>query len=156
MTSGSAWTQPRSWPFSRPRASDVIVECNAVVKRFYRYEQRTRTMREFFIRTVLRRPIDVRRATFTLQRFDLPRERSGRVLVVGDQVFRERCFEHLHRFHANGGTLIVVSHDEAIVKELFTRAVWLDHGALRMTGRTAEVLDAYREAGAQPALPVAG
>jgi ABC-type polysaccharide/polyol phosphate transport system ATPase subunit len=245
------------------------------VKRFYRYEHRTRTVREFFIRSVLRRPIHTRQAHFALDQFDLnvyrgdavalvggngsgkstalrliagiytPTEGSvathGRisamidlgvgfhpeltgvenivqhaaimgfsrrqaaarideivefagigafvhepikyyssgmharlafatavlcahpdvllvdeVLVVGDHAFQEQCLHHLQRFREAGGTMIIVSHDEAIVRELCERAVWLDNGRVCMNGRTADVLDAYHAALGRPALPAAG
>jgi ABC-type polysaccharide/polyol phosphate transport system ATPase subunit len=54
-----------------------------VVKRYYRYEHRTSSLREFFIRSVLRRPIHVRHADFTLRDFDLRVERGERVALIG-------------------------------------------------------------------------
>jgi lipopolysaccharide transport system ATP-binding protein len=232
-----------------------------VVKRFHHYEHRTTSLREFFIRSVLRRPIHVRRALFTLRGLDLRvdageavalvgsngsgkstalrliagiyapsegvietrgrltavielgagfhpeltgaenvelyasvmgltrreiRERfpeilafadiadfidepvkvysSGmrarlafavavcvqpdillldEVLAVGDQAFRERCLERLRAFRAAGGTMIVVSHDFDTVRGLCPRAIWLDHGVVRLDGAFDAVLDAY-------------
>jgi ABC-type polysaccharide/polyol phosphate transport system ATPase subunit len=258
----------------RDTARAPVIECRAVTKRFYRYEHRTRTMREFFIRSVLRRPVHVRHAEFTLQDFELrvyqgdsvalvgangsgkstalrliagiytptkgkvatrgrvsaiidlgigfhpeltgvqniaqyaaivglsDRETAGRVdeivefagigefarepikyyssgmharltfataalcvrpdillvdevLAVGDQAFQEKCMQHLHRFRQAGGTLVVVSHAESTVREMCERAVWLDRGCVRMSGRTADVLDAYSGAAARAALPAA-
>jgi ABC-type polysaccharide/polyol phosphate transport system ATPase subunit len=54
-----------------------------VVKRFYRYEHRTTSLREFFIRSVMRRPIHVRHATFTLQDFNLRVDPGERIALVG-------------------------------------------------------------------------
>jgi lipopolysaccharide transport system ATP-binding protein len=65
------------------------------------------------------------------------------VLSVGDEGFRERCMDRLRAFHARGGTLIVVSHDLATVREFCSRAVWMERGAVRMTGDVDEVVDAY-------------
>ena len=249
----------------RARTTGIVVECSNVVKRFYRYEHRTRTMREFFIRTVLGRPINVRRAHFSLDDFHLQvfrgdsvaliggngsgkstalrliagiyaptegtvttrgrlssiidlgigfhpeltgvenvaqygammgigwREMKSRtheiidfsgigefafepikyyssgmharlafataalcirsdillideVLAVGDHTFQQRCLDYLHRFRANGGTMIVVSHVEATVRALCERCVWLDRGRVRMSGTTADVLAAYTSA----------
>jgi ABC-type polysaccharide/polyol phosphate transport system ATPase subunit len=59
------------------------VVCTDVVKRFYRYEHRTTSMREFFIRGILRRPIHVRHAEFTLRDFNLRVERGERVALIG-------------------------------------------------------------------------
>jgi lipopolysaccharide transport system ATP-binding protein len=247
----------------------MVVECRNVQKRFYRYEHRTRTMREFFIRTVLRRPIHVRRAHFSLESFDLQVYRgdsialiggngsgkstalrliagiyaptqgivrtSGRlsaiidlgvgfhpeltgienvaqygammgiprramqartneivefsgigefaaepikyyssgmharlafataalcvksdillideVLAVGDRTFQQRCLDHLDKFRADGGTLIVVSHIDETVRALCERCIWLDRGRVRMSGPTADVMTAYSQS-SQPA-----
>jgi ABC-2 type transport system ATP-binding protein len=68
------------------------------------------------------------------------------VLAVGDQAFRERCFQRLREFHEGGGTLIVVSHDLPTVRNLCSRAVWLQHGRVRLDGSAGSVLDAYDEA----------
>ena len=65
------------------------------------------------------------------------------VLSVGDETFRDRCFERLRRFHAHGGTLIFVSHDLETVREMCTRAIWMDQGAVRMDSEVNEVVDAY-------------
>lgn len=54
-----------------------------MVKKFYHYEHRTTSLREFFIRSVLRRPIHVRRARFTLRGLDLRVERGESVALIG-------------------------------------------------------------------------
>ena len=66
------------------------------------------------------------------------------VLAVGDQAFRQRCLDRLADFHAAGGTLIVVSHDLDTVSRICSRAVWLEHGEVRMDGDVKTVTDAYR------------
>ena len=65
------------------------------------------------------------------------------VLSVGDETFRDRCFERLRRFNANGGTLIFVSHDLETVREMCTRAIWMDNGSIRMDAPVDDVVDAY-------------
>ncbi len=54
-----------------------------MVKRFYHYEHRTTSLREFFIRSVLRRPIHVRQATFTLSGLNLRIARGESVALIG-------------------------------------------------------------------------
>jgi ABC-type polysaccharide/polyol phosphate transport system ATPase subunit len=54
-----------------------------VSKRFYFYEHRTSSLREWFIRRVLRRPIHVRRAAFTLHHVDLTVGRGEAVALLG-------------------------------------------------------------------------
>ena len=251
---------------SSPKLSNLTgtpaIECRGVTKQFYYYEHRTTTLREWFIRTVLRKPIHVRRPLFSLTGFDLsigrgesvalvgsngsgkstalrlmagiykPSEGTIRaygyiaavielgvsfhmeltgaenvelyatvmglsrkqlalhyeeivefaglrefievpvkyyssgmfarlafsvavcvqpdillldeVLAVGDQKFRGRCLNHLRLFHEQGGTLVTASHDFDTIRELCSRAVWLDQGQIRMQGKVNEVLDAYQ------------
>jgi ABC-2 type transport system ATP-binding protein/lipopolysaccharide transport system ATP-binding protein len=237
------------------------IDCRDVTKRFYLYEHRTTTLQEFFVRSLTRRPIHVRHATFQVTDFTLrvdrgesvalvgPNgsgkstvlrliagiypptsghiEKNGRVvavielgasfhteltgqenidlyaaalgltraeiaqhrenildfaelgdfidvplkyyssgmrarlafavavcvdpdvllldevLAVGDEQYRERCFERLHRFHAGGGTMLVVSHDLDITRDMCSRAVWLDTGSIRLAGAVDDVVDAY-------------
>jgi lipopolysaccharide transport system ATP-binding protein len=59
------------------------VVCRSVTKRFYRYEHRTSSLREWFIRTVLRRPIHVRHAEFSLEDFDLVVPPGQAVALIG-------------------------------------------------------------------------
>jgi len=237
------------------------VLCRDVFKRFYLYSHRTTSLREWFIRTALRRPIHIRRAEFSLRGFNLRIERgdavaligpngSGKstalrliagiytpstgtvetfgriaavielgagfnmeltgaenvglygaimgldrtqlaqryekiiefagigkfidmpvkyyssgmvarlafsvavnvqpdillldeVLAVGDQSFQEKCHNHLRAHRSGGGTMVIVSHSEDVVREMCTRAVWLDSGETRMEGEVNAVLDAY-------------
>ncbi|MFL5491963.1 MAG: ABC transporter ATP-binding protein [Gemmatimonadales bacterium] len=257
----SSIATPAFFPRSSERAAEAAVELRDVSKRFYYYEHRTSSLREWFIRRVLRRPLHIRRAEFTLRDFNLriapgeavaligsngsgkstalrliagiyqpssgTIETKGRltavielgagfhpeltgadnvglyaavlglgrkdllarydeivdfaqtrefmdtplkyyssgmearlafavaiclqpdvllldeVLAVGDQAFRERCLARLRAYHANGGTLILVSHEMDQVRQLCSRAVWLDQGAIRMDGDVSPVLAAY-------------
>jgi ABC-type polysaccharide/polyol phosphate transport system ATPase subunit len=70
-----------------PKSSEPVaapaVELRGVSKRFYFYEHRTSSLREWFIRRVLRRPLHVRRAEFTLRAVDLRVERGESVALVG-------------------------------------------------------------------------
>jgi ABC-type polysaccharide/polyol phosphate transport system ATPase subunit len=239
------------------------VVCRGASKRFYRYQHRTRSMKEFFIRSVMRKPIHVRHAEFMLEGLDLQIERgeavaligrngSGKstalrliagiypptsgtvevrgrsaavielgvgfhpeltgienvflygtvmgirrreidarlpevkefadigdlieepvriyssgtrarlafavaavcvrpdillldeVLAVGDQGFRTRCDRRMLEFHREGGTLIVVTHDLESVRDLCSRAIWLEKGRVHMDGPVERVFDAYR------------
>lgn len=54
-----------------------------MVKKFYHYEHRTTSLREFFIRSVLRRPVHVRRATFMLDGLDLRIDPGEAVALIG-------------------------------------------------------------------------
>ncbi len=66
------------------------------------------------------------------------------VLAVGDQAFRDRCLDRLRRYHREGGTLILVSHELEQLRHLCSRAIWLDGGRLVMDGPLETVLESYR------------
>ncbi len=67
------------------------------------------------------------------------------VLEVGDMRFRRRCNERMQQMLTGGTTLLYVSHNIDSVKNLCQKAIWLDHGIVRMIGDAEEVCDAYRE-----------
>lgn len=65
------------------------------------------------------------------------------VLAVGDARFRERCYARIRQFHERGATIVLISHDLSAVKDLCSRAAWLDHGRLRGLGTADEVIAMY-------------
>ncbi len=65
------------------------------------------------------------------------------VLAVGDAEFRHRCETRIRNFHANGATLLLVSHDMNAITSLCSRAAWLEKGTLRMVGDAKDVVEAY-------------
>jgi len=62
---------------------EPAIICENVEKRFYHYEHRTTSVRELFVRTVLRRPIHQARAEFMLRDFSLRVEKGESVALVG-------------------------------------------------------------------------
>jgi len=262
----------KSSPKSYSALNEPAVICHGVTKRFYHYEHRTTSLRELFMRLVLRRPVHVRHAQFTLRGLDLvvkkgeavalvgsngsgkstalrliagiysPSEgwvsTNGRVaavielgvgfhpeltgaenvrmyaavlglsrreiderfgeilefagigdfindpvkyyssgmqarlafavavcvdpdillldevLAVGDQAFRERCYERIERFRAKGGTLVVVSHDADALRRICTRGIWLDAGQTQLDGEIDSVLAAYQGVADPPSASV--
>lgn len=68
------------------------------------------------------------------------------VLAVGDEEFRERCLGRLDRYHADGGTILLVSHDLDEVASRADRAVWMEHGRCLEIGPAADVVARYRAA----------
>ena len=65
------------------------------------------------------------------------------VLSVGDESFQARCLEEIERFHRQGKTLLLVSHDLDSIRELCTQAVWLNAGAVAATGNPEATVGAY-------------
>ena len=68
------------------------------------------------------------------------------VLAVGDADFQRKCVTWLDSYRSAGGTLVFVSHNLALVRSMTERIVWLDHGAVKDDGRTADVLARYATA----------
>jgi ABC-2 type transport system ATP-binding protein len=79
----SSSVTPAFTPKSSDRAVGAAVELRGVSKRFYYYEHRTSSLREWFIRRILRRPLNVRRAEFTLRNLDLRVGAGEAVALIG-------------------------------------------------------------------------
>jgi hypothetical protein len=67
------------------------------------------------------------------------------VLAVGDEAFSHRCLEKFAEFERAGKTILVVSHDLALVSQRCRRAIWLDRGRLQADGPADETVALYRE-----------
>ncbi|MBM3786442.1 MAG: ABC transporter ATP-binding protein [Acidobacteria bacterium] len=73
------------------------------------------------------------------------------VLAVGDLAFQAKCMDKIFEIRNQGKTILCVSHATAILKNLCSRAIWLDHGQLIMDGPVDEVLSAYSPRATQAA-----
>jgi ABC-type polysaccharide/polyol phosphate transport system ATPase subunit len=67
------------------------------------------------------------------------------VLAVGDEAFSHRCLEKFAEFERAGKTILVVSHDLALVSQRCRRAIWLEKGRLAADGPAVETVARYRE-----------
>ncbi|MBR4578737.1 MAG: ABC transporter ATP-binding protein [Oscillospiraceae bacterium] len=67
------------------------------------------------------------------------------ILSVGDIGFQEKSRARMTELMGGGTTVLFVSHDLKQIETMCSRALWLDHGKLRMIGPADEVCDAYRE-----------
>ena len=65
------------------------------------------------------------------------------ILSVGDQHFQNKCFDKMKELKKEGKTMVFVTHSMGSVKDLCTRAVWLQDGSIKMDGATDEVVDEY-------------
>ncbi|MEM9893313.1 MAG: polysaccharide ABC transporter ATP-binding protein [Actinomycetota bacterium] len=76
------------------------------------------------------------------------------VLAVGDAEFQRRCLGRMRELAtAQGRTVVLVSHNLDAVSQLSRHSIWLDHGRVRDTGPTTEIVDAYlrsRQVGTAP------
>jgi ABC-type polysaccharide/polyol phosphate transport system ATPase subunit len=68
------------------------------------------------------------------------------VLAVGDQAFQAKCITKILELKRQGRVLICTSHIPGTLRQLCTRAIWLDHGQVVRDGPAAELLDAYEGA----------
>ncbi len=65
------------------------------------------------------------------------------VLAVGDFKFQEKCEKRMNELLSGGTTLLFVSHSIDQVKRMCQKAIWIDHGEMKMIGNAEEVCDAY-------------
>ena len=56
------------------------------------------------------------------------------VLAVGDEHFQRKCLDWLDNFRRKGGSIIFVSHDLNVVREICDRVAWFDAGRLAGIG----------------------
>ena len=65
------------------------------------------------------------------------------ILAVGDQAFQEKCVDQIYQLKRKGTTIIMVSHNLNMIRNLCTRLLWLDQGRLRSEGPTEAVVAQY-------------
>lgn len=65
------------------------------------------------------------------------------VLAVGDFKFQEKCEQRMNELLSGGTTLLFVSHSIDQVKRMCKKAIWIDHGEMKMIGSAEEVCNAY-------------
>ena len=66
-------------------------------------------------------------------------------LAAGDALFQEKCFSRMKHLASSGRTILFVSHSIALIQQLCTRGMLIDHGRLLFDGDTALVLHEYDE-----------
>lgn len=67
------------------------------------------------------------------------------ILSVGDAAFQEKSRRRMTEMMGSGTTVLFVSHSIGQIREVCGRALWLEHGAVRMLGNAEEVCDVYSE-----------
>ena len=68
------------------------------------------------------------------------------VLSVGDFRFQEKCEARIQNMKDQGTTILFVSHSIEHVKKICNKAVWLEHGVLKMFGDAQEICGIYEKA----------
>lgn len=64
-------------------------------------------------------------------------------LSVGDFFFQQKCMSYIRGLCAKGVTLLFVSHDMGTVRDLCTRAVYLQQGRLAWSGEVTAAVQRY-------------
>lgn len=67
------------------------------------------------------------------------------VLGVGDEAFQRKCAARIESYRKLGATILMVSHDPALIRSMCQQVAWLDHGQLRAIGQPEEILQAYHQ-----------
>jgi lipopolysaccharide transport system ATP-binding protein len=64
-------------------------------------------------------------------------------LSVGDIFFQQRCMRRIQQLKKQGVTILFVSHDLEAVRNLADRVIWMEHGSVRLEGKTDDVVSKY-------------
>ena len=65
------------------------------------------------------------------------------VLSVGDKAFRAKSQTRMFELINGGSAVVVVSHSLPLLRDVATRAMWLDQGRVKMLGAASDVLAGY-------------
>ena len=68
------------------------------------------------------------------------------ILAVGDNKFRLKARQALQEKVTEDRTIVMVHHAERAIRDMCTRAVWLEQGRVQMDGDVDAVLEAYGKA----------
>ncbi|HSY18935.1 MAG TPA: ABC transporter ATP-binding protein [Candidatus Acidoferrales bacterium] len=71
------------------------------------------------------------------------------VLAVGDQAFQKKCLGKMDEVARGGRTILFVSHNMAVMRQLCNKGILLNHGQVMKSGTIGEVVDTYLAAGVE-------
>lgn len=69
------------------------------------------------------------------------------VLAVGDADFQKKCIGKMKDVSNSGRTILFVSHNLSLVKQLCNRSLWLNQGSIKLEADTNSVINSYLEQG---------
>ena len=67
------------------------------------------------------------------------------VLSVGDAEFQVKSSARMQELINKGAAVVLVSHDMTAVRKLAHKVIWLESGAVKMSGPTKQVVAAYEK-----------
>jgi lipopolysaccharide transport system ATP-binding protein len=71
------------------------------------------------------------------------------VLAVGDAAFQKKCLGKMGEVARQGRTVLFVSHNMGAITELCGRALWLEHGRIKLDGNPSDVVSSYLSQGSE-------
>ena len=66
-------------------------------------------------------------------------------LSVGDIFFQNKCFKKFDELRRKGVTILFVSHDIGSVRQMCSRAIWLEKGQVKAIGEAPNICDLYMD-----------
>ena len=66
-------------------------------------------------------------------------------LSVGDIFFQNKCFKKFDELKRKGVTILFVSHDIGSVRQMCSRAIWLEKGQVKAIGEAPNICDMYMD-----------
>ncbi|RMF01383.1 MAG: ABC transporter ATP-binding protein, partial [Alphaproteobacteria bacterium] len=67
------------------------------------------------------------------------------ILAVGDAPFQRKCLDHFYKIKDRGCTILIVAHDQYLVRSMCDRAIYLREGHLIAFGPAHETTALYLE-----------
>lgn len=64
-------------------------------------------------------------------------------IALADYRFQKKASDYFAKMMTPEKTLLMASHNRETIRNYCTKAIWLEEGAVRMTGTVSETLDAY-------------
>jgi lipopolysaccharide transport system ATP-binding protein len=71
------------------------------------------------------------------------------VLAVGDTAFQQRCIARMLQLVREGRSMLVVSHNMGVIRQLAAQTLVLDRGSVVYFGETSEAISKYENAAAR-------
>jgi lipopolysaccharide transport system ATP-binding protein len=65
------------------------------------------------------------------------------VLAVGDEAFKNKCFNKMEDVAGEGRTVLVVSHNMGAIRQMADRAILLEHGRVKEDGSVERAIEGY-------------
>ena len=69
------------------------------------------------------------------------------VLAVGDAAFQKKCLGKMGDVASAGKTILFVSHNMGVIRDLVDRVVWIDKGRIVEDGASGNIVSQYLRAG---------